>query len=128
MIDLQDFVVRNDSPCGSTIGPIMSAKLGMPTVDIGGPQLSMHSIREMCCTSSVQHAIDLYTVSKLACTLYTRFFLAVSFLFRVPYESRTGDLLFANPPPRSIFHGSVLVCWLISKRSFGSDPPGLIDW
>nr|XP_022343582.1 aspartyl aminopeptidase-like [Crassostrea virginica] len=50
---LQEIVVKNDMACGSTIGPIMSAKLGIPTVDIGGPQLSMHSIREMCCTSSV---------------------------------------------------------------------------
>ena len=40
----------------------MSAKLGIPTVDIGAPQLSMHSIREMCCTSSVSQAICLYKV------------------------------------------------------------------
>jgi len=47
-IPIQDFVVKNDSPCGSTIGPIVSAKTGIKTVDIGAPQLSMHSIREIC--------------------------------------------------------------------------------
>merc|ERR1712142_340815 len=59
-VPLQDFVVRNDSPCGSTIGPIMSARLGMATIDIGAPQLSMHSIREMGCSSTIKHCIDLY--------------------------------------------------------------------
>ena len=40
----------------------MSAKLGVRTVDIGTPQLSMHSIREMCCTTGVIQATRLYKV------------------------------------------------------------------
>ncbi len=37
---------RCDLPCGSTIGPVISAKLGIHTVDIGSPLWAMHSIRE----------------------------------------------------------------------------------
>ncbi len=47
-IPFQDFCSRNDIGCGSTIGPMTSAKIGIPTIDVGNPMLSMHSIREMC--------------------------------------------------------------------------------
>lgn len=60
-IPLQEFVVRNDVMCGSTIGPIIAANCGLRTVDIGVPQLSMHSIREMCGVTDVAHGVSLCT-------------------------------------------------------------------
>ncbi|HSL41515.1 MAG TPA: M18 family aminopeptidase, partial [Desulforhopalus sp.] len=42
----QEFVMRSDMPCGSTIGPITAARLGVPAIDICAPILAMHSIRE----------------------------------------------------------------------------------
>jgi len=57
---VQEFEVRNDMPCGSTVGPMLS-KLGLRTVDVGCAMLSMHSIRETAGSHDVQHAIDFFT-------------------------------------------------------------------
>jgi aspartyl aminopeptidase len=46
-VPVQQYVVRTDLPCGSTIGPITSTLLGIATVDVGNPMLSMHSAREL---------------------------------------------------------------------------------
>jgi aspartyl aminopeptidase len=58
-IPLQVFITRNDMPCGSTVGPTVSANLGIPTVDIGEPMLSMHSIREMMASNDHADMIKL---------------------------------------------------------------------
>ena len=59
-IPLQSFIVKQDGPCGSTIGPMLSAKIGVKSIDVGVAQLGMHSIRETC------GVLDSY--------YYTRFF------------------------------------------------------
>ena len=55
----QSFVTRSDLACGSTIGPISAARVGIRAVDIGSPMLSMHSCREMAGSADVQPMIDL---------------------------------------------------------------------
>ena len=61
-VGLQDFVMRNDMACGSTIGPITAALTGVRTLDIGIPSLAMHSARETCGAADVA---DLQTVMEL---------------------------------------------------------------
>lgn len=46
-VALQRYEHRADLPCGSTIGPMSAACTGIPTVDVGAPQLAMHSAREL---------------------------------------------------------------------------------
>mmetsp|Transcript_3175 Transcript_3175/g.4818 ORF Transcript_3175/g.4818 Transcript_3175/m.4818 type:complete len:548 (-) Transcript_3175:180-1823(-) len=56
----QEFVVRNDCPCGSTIGPIISAATGIRSIDMGCPQWSMHSIRETMGICDVTNGLALF--------------------------------------------------------------------
>lgn len=50
---LQHFVSRADLPCGSTIGPLTATRLGVATVDVGNPVLSMHSCREQTAAADI---------------------------------------------------------------------------
>lgn len=57
---LQEFIVRQDCGCGSTIGPIISEKTGMRAIDMGCPQLSMHSIRETMGVCDLTNGLNLF--------------------------------------------------------------------
>ena len=45
-VPYQKYSHRSDLGCGSTIGPITSARLGIRSIDVGNPLWAMHSIRE----------------------------------------------------------------------------------
>lgn len=52
-VKVQRFVARSDLGCGSTIGPMTAASLGIRTMDVGNPMLSMHSCRELSASADV---------------------------------------------------------------------------
>jgi aspartyl aminopeptidase len=52
-VPVQHFVTRADMPCGSTIGPLTAARIGLATVDVGSATLSMHSCRELASMDDV---------------------------------------------------------------------------
>ena len=54
----QHFVARSDGGCGSTIGPISAARVGIRTVDVGNPMLAMHSCRELAATADVAPMVE----------------------------------------------------------------------
>lgn len=55
----QHFVTRSDLACGSTIGPLAAASVGIRAVDLGNPMLSMHSCRELAGAADVAPMIAL---------------------------------------------------------------------
>ncbi|WP_370326440.1 M18 family aminopeptidase [Euzebya sp.] len=56
-VPVQHFTNRADSQSGSTIGPLTATRLGLPTVDVGNPLLSMHSIREQSAAVDLLHLV-----------------------------------------------------------------------
>jgi aspartyl aminopeptidase len=62
-VPCQQYAHRSDLGCGSTIGPILAARLGVPAVDIGSPLWAMHSLRESAGCADHAWLIDALTAA-----------------------------------------------------------------
>ncbi len=60
-VPYQWYVHRSDMACGSTVGPMLSSRLGVRSIDVGNPMLSMHSIREQCGARDHERMIKVMT-------------------------------------------------------------------
>ena len=60
-VPFQKFVNRSDLRGGTTIGPITSANLTIPVIDMGAPVLGMHSIRELASDKDNYYTIKVFT-------------------------------------------------------------------
>jgi len=56
-VPYQQYAHRGDLGCGSTIGPIVAAKLGIASVDVGSALWAMHSARESAGTQDQAYMI-----------------------------------------------------------------------
>ena len=72
-LKLQSFHIKNGTPSGGTIGPMISCDTGARTIDVGIPQLSMHSIRAMFGYKDVNIGIDTFDAFFRAYRLYEQF-------------------------------------------------------
>jgi len=62
-VPYQQYAHRTDLGCGSTIGPIIAARLGISSVDIGSPMWAMHSVRESA--GVLDHSYMIATLSSM---------------------------------------------------------------
>ncbi len=60
-IPTQAFTNHSDNPGGSTLGNISNTVIAMPTVDIGPPQLAMHSSYETAGVKDTAYLVDAVT-------------------------------------------------------------------
>ncbi len=64
-VPIQEFIIRQDSLCGSTIGPSITGQVGIKTIDIGAPMWAMHSLRETCGVIDIYYYLKLFEVYHL---------------------------------------------------------------